>query len=146
MRGITGPMVALALCVPAPLGSRAMGPHLPAPGSDPDCGQSAADPDAVIVCGRSNRGERYRIPEHLRGTGTIDSARASRVANERDARSREDYSAQTTGPFGGRHRARQLGCEWRVARQESQGRQPDCTKKARKDDAADWERSTRRDP
>ncbi len=48
--------------------------------------------------------------------------------------------SQTVGPFGYTQRTRQMNCEWLVERQLSQGRQPDCTRKPRPNDPADWQR------
>jgi hypothetical protein len=135
-------VVAGLLCA-APASARIYGPSPPEAGADAACDPSGSDPDSIVVCAKRNPGTRYRIPEVLRDMGPIDSAHASRLANERDARSADAYGAQAVGPSGYLQRARQAGCEWRVARQLSQGRQPDCTRKNRKDDPADWQRGTK---
>ncbi len=119
-------------------GLRSWVPRLPQPGSDPSCDQG--DSDTIVICRRSDPGNRYRIPEDLRDTGPIDSGRAARLANERDSRSRDQYGSQDGRPL---RLSRQTVANGASRASSRRGRQPDCSAKSRRDDAADWERGTR---
>jgi hypothetical protein len=127
----------------SPAGAQQTGPFLPAPGADPHCDQGAPDSDTITICGKRDHGDRYRIPEDLRASGQIDSRDMARSALERDSRSLAAYGSQTVGPFGARQYSRQVRCEWVAERQMQQGRQIDCTAKARADRPGDWTRDRR---
>ena len=127
--------VALAIAQPAPA---QLAPFsLPRALEDTHC-PTGAD-SAIVVCGRRDP-SRYRIPESLRDDGPIDARSESPVAARREADSLDRYGAQTVGPGGYLQHSRQVDCDWRVARQTLQGRQPDCTVRIQPDQPTDWQR------
>jgi hypothetical protein len=104
------------------------------------CAPSSAPGNEVVVCGRRSENDRYRIPVGLRDDGPIDARSESSVARQREEGSLERFGAQTVGPGGYLQHSRQIDCEWRAARQELQGRQPDCTVRIGPDAPGDWQR------
>jgi hypothetical protein len=106
-----------------------------------DCQFSSPSDSEVVVCGRrSPNGNRYRIPAELRDNGPVDARNESPVAQRREQDSLDRFGAQTVGPGGYLQHSRQVDCDWRAARQELQGRQPDCTVRINPDAPSDWQR------
>ncbi len=85
----------------------------------------------IVVCGRRDRNNDYRIPEPLREQPSSDPRNVSWAARAKDEASLQRFSDQTTGPAGYLQHNRQVDCEWRAARQEMQGKRPDCTRSVR---------------
>lgn len=118
-----------------------IGPVAPPITQRPDCPEQSADQEEIVVCGeRYDEDSPYRIPRELRNRGPVEDRQMSWDARVRDLESVNQYGSQTVGPFGYLQRSRQMNCEWLAERQLSQGRQPDCTRKPRPNDPADWQR------
>jgi hypothetical protein len=83
---------------------------------------------------------RERIPRQFRGIATHNDADASLAARTRDMDSIEQFANQTSGPSAYLNRSRQQRCEWVAERQIAQGRRPDCTRRNRQNEAADYSR------
>jgi hypothetical protein len=120
---------------PSPLGP-------PAPiTAKPDCPPPDPNSEEIVVCGeRYDEDSPYRIPRELRDRGPVDDRQQSWDARVRDMESVDQYSSQTVGPWGYLQSSRQRNCEWLADRQLAQGRQPDCTRKPRPNEATDWQR------
>jgi hypothetical protein len=107
----------------------------------PDCPPPDPESEEIVVCGeRYDEDSPYRIPRELRDRGPVEDRHQSWDARVRDLESVEQYSSQTVGPFGYLQSSRQRNCEWLADRQLAQGRQPDCTRKPRPNEATDWQR------
>jgi hypothetical protein len=137
-------LTATSLLLGAPLAQAqpVVGPPAPVK-PKPDCKPSDPDSEEIVVCGERERYDEdspYRIPRELRNRGPVDDRQQSWDARVRDLESANQWSSQTVGPFGYMQRSRQQNCEWLAERQVSQGRQPDCTRKPRPNDPADWQR------
>lgn len=131
----------LVFCAAPPAQAQpVIGPPAPIT-AQPDCPPPDASSNEIVVCGeRYDEDSPYRIPKELRDRGLIDQRHQSWDARVRDLETLDQYSSQTVGPFGYMQRSRQMNCEWLVERQLAQGRQPDCTRKPRPNDPADWQR------
>jgi hypothetical protein len=137
-------LAATLLLTAAPLvhAQPVVGPPAPAK-PKPDCKPSDPDSNEIVVCGERepyDEDSPYRIPRELRNRGPVEDRHQSWDARVRDLESAEQWSSQTVGPFGYMQRTRQQNCEWLAERQLAQGRQPDCTRKPRPNDPADWQR------
>jgi hypothetical protein len=137
-------LTATSLLLGAPLvqAQPVVGPPAPVK-PKPDCKPSDPDSEEIVVCGERERYDEdspYRIPRELRNRGPVDDRQQSWDARVRDLESANQWSSQTVGPFGYMQRSRQQNCEWLAERQVAQGRQPDCTRKPRPNDPADWQR------
>jgi hypothetical protein len=107
----------------------------------PDCPPPDPGSEEIVVCGeRYDEDSPYRIPRELRDRGPVEDQHQSWDARVRDLESVDRYSGQTVGPFGYLQNSRQRDCEWRAERQMAQGRQPDCTRRIRPNEATDWQR------
>lgn len=133
--------LSLAIGAPAALAQPpVVGPPAPIT-AQPECEPSDPDAEEIVVCGeRYDEDSPYRIPRALRERGQIDQQNHSWDARVRDLESLDQFGSQTVGPFGYMQNSRQRDCEWRAARQQAQGRQADCTRKARPDAPTDWQR------
>lgn len=111
---------------PAPM----MGPPAPIV-KDQKCEQPEPGSDEVVVCGENLEDSPYRIPRELRHRETHEDSSASWSARVQDEQSLARYSNQNVGASGMSQRSRQVDCEWRVARQQAEGRRPDCNRQIR---------------
>jgi hypothetical protein len=137
-------LAATLLLTAAPLvhAQPVVGPPAPAK-PKPDCKPSDPDSNEIVVCGERepyDEDSPYRIPRELRNRGPVEDRHQSWDARVRDLESADQWSSQTVGPFGYLQNSRQRNCEWLADRQRAQGRQPDCTRKPRPNDPADWQR------
>jgi hypothetical protein len=122
-------------------GAQQIGPIVPPITQKPKCAERPADDEEIVVCGeRYDEDSPYRIPRELRDRGPVEDRQMSWDARVRDMESVDRYSSQTVGQFGYLQHSRQVDCEWRAARQERQGRQPDCTRRVVPDKPTDWQR------
>ena len=134
------PAASLLIGVPAAQAQPVVGPPAPIT-PKPECKPSKPGDEEIVVCGeRYDPDSPYRIPRELRNRGPVDDRQMSWDARVRDLDSVTQYGSQTVGPFGYMQRSRQQNCEWLAERQIAQGRQPDCTRKPRPNDPADWQR------
>lgn len=121
-----------------------MGPIVPRARSQRTCEQPDPDSqgsDEIVVCGQDSENSPYRIPRALRQRqNQIEDSGMSWDARTRDMEAMERFSSQNVGPSGISQRSRQIDCEYRVARQIAQGRQPDCGARSRRDQPTDWQR------
>jgi hypothetical protein len=116
-----------------------VGPPAPVT-AKPKCQPSAPDDEEIVVCGeRYDENSPYRVPQQFRNQRSDDDRDASFAARQRDLNVAEQWSSQNIGASGGLQNIKQRECEWRVARQEAQGRRPDCTRRNRPDEATDWQ-------
>jgi len=133
---------AIAILAAAPL-ARAqppVGPRAPIT-AQRECPPPDPTSNEIVVCGeRYDEDSPYRIPRELRERGQIDQRHQSWDARVRDLETLDRYSSQTVGPFGYLQNSQQRDCEYRAARQQAQGRQIDCTRRVRPDEATDWQR------
>lgn len=107
----------------------------------PECKPSDPHSEEIVVCGeRYDEDSPFRIPRELRDRGPVEDRHQSWDARVRDLESVDQYGSQTVGQFGYLQNSRQRNCEWLAERQLAQGRQPDCTRKPRPNDPADWQR------
>jgi hypothetical protein len=122
--------------------AQTVGPPAPQITEKPRCEPSGDDDEEIVVCGeRYDENSPYRIPRQFRDREPeIADRDASFAARQRDMNSVEQYSSQTIGSGGWTQQSRQRECEWRADRQRAQGRQPDCTRRVRPDEATDWQR------
>ena len=104
-----------------------------------DC-RSSDDPDEIVVCGESSENSPYRIPQEFRNQRSDEDRHASWTARVQDEESVARFDDQVTGGGGYLRNSLQRDCQWRAARQEAQGRRPDCTRRVRPDEATDWQR------
>ncbi len=124
----------------AAAGAQQIGPIVPQV-QKPGCAEQPANDEEIVVCGeRYDENSPYRIPRELRDRGPVEDRQMSWDARVRDMESLDRFSSQTVGQFGYLQRSRQVDCEWRAARQERQGRQPDCTRSIVPDKPTDWQR------
>jgi hypothetical protein len=127
----------------------AQGPSVgpPAPiTAQPRCQEAPVGSDEVVVCGQrpvQEENSPYRVPREFRNVPSNDDRDASHAARQQDLQSLERFDSQTIGGSGYLQRSRQRDCEWRAARQEAQGRRPDCTRRDRPDQPDDWQRQRR---
>jgi hypothetical protein len=134
---LIGTILLLAIAQPAqPQGPLVL---LPRVTPEPGC-EVSADPDEVVVCGESSENSPFRIPEQFRSQPSHDDADASWDARTRDQEALERFSSQNVGPSGLSQHSRQTHCQWLAARQEAQGRRPDCGLRPRRDAPTDWQR------
>jgi len=100
-----------------------------------------AEGEEIVVCGeRYDENSPYRVPQQFRDQPSDDDAHASWDARWRDEEALGRFSDQMTGGSGYLQRSQQQRCEWLAARQQAQGRRPDCGRKPRPDAATDWQR------
>jgi hypothetical protein len=133
----------LLLIAGVPAAGQIVGPPLPRITPQPGCKQTPAGADEIVVCGEGGEDSPLRIPREFRNRETFEDRHASRSSRVWDENSLDRFSSQTSGPFGYLQYSRQLGCQGLAARQEAQGRRPDCGAKARPDEATDWQRGRR---
>ena len=137
---ILSAIVPLFAAAPAANAQAVVGPPAPIT-AKPDCPPPDPGSEEIVVCGeRYDEDSPYRIPRELRNRGPVEDRHQSWDARVRDLESVEQYSSQTVGPWGYLQNSRQRNCEWLADRQLAQGRQPDCTRKPRPNDPADWQR------
>jgi hypothetical protein len=120
---------------PATVGPPVPGPIVP---RSRDCGPAA--PDEIVVCGESSEDSPYRIPREFRDLPSDLDRDASSSARTWDNDTLMRNEDQVSGPFAYMNNSRQLDCQWRVARQEAQGRRPDCRARIKPDQPTDWQR------
>lgn len=130
------------VAAPAGLTAQVVGPVLPRATPAPQrCQEQPADSEEIVVCGQNSEDSPYRIPRALRQRqNQIEDSAMSWDARTRDMEAMERFSSANVGPSGMSQNARQRDCAWRVARQVAQGRQPDCGRRDRPDEATDWQR------
>lgn len=95
--------------------------------ADAPCEDDLAN--VIVVCGRTDRDDDYRIPEAVREEPVFRQRDTSWAIRTRSEDSLQRYSDQTVGPSGFLQHSRQIDCEWRMARQEIEGKPLDCTAK-----------------
>ena len=119
-----------------------VGPPAPAPlAPQRECRDRSAGDAEIVVCGQPyDENSPYRIPTEFRNQRSDDDAHASWDARWRDEEAVARFDGQTIGPFGYLQRGREMYCDWLGARQEAQGRRPDCGRKPRPNEATDWQR------
>jgi len=133
--------IGLLVLAAQPAAEQQIGPPAPKIVQEPGCEDEPADGDEIVVCGRADDEDSpYRLPREFRDLPSHDDRDASHAARQRDLDALDQYGSQTVGPSGALQRSRQTDCEWRAARQEAQGRRPDCTRRNRPDEATDWQR------
>jgi hypothetical protein len=135
-------LLAMAAAVPAPAWSQLVGPTLPRVIEPRNCPEPDPNSDEIVVCGRGNdENSPYRIPRELRERrNQIEDRNMSWDARNRDMEAMERFSSANVGPSGMSQNSRRQDCEWRAARQEAQGRQPDCGRRSQPDRPTDWQR------
>jgi len=86
--------------------------------------------EEIVVCGRRQRTEPYRIPVELRQE-PLTSRNYSWAARARDEREADRYDGQAVGPSGFLNHSKQVVCQWRAERQELAGQMIDCAQRVR---------------
>lgn len=122
---------------PAPAVVGPPAPAAPRPESEEQPGE---DGEMVVTGERYDENSPYRVPMQFRNQRSDDDRDASWTARINDEEAVARFGDQTVGPFGYLQRGRQRDCEWRAARQEAQGRRPDCGARNRPNAPDDWQR------
>lgn len=104
-----------------------------------DCAPGSS-PDEIVVCGDRGEDSPYRIAPEFRDIPSGDDRHVSRSTRVWDQDVAAGYEDQVSGPFAYMRYSRAQDCQWRVARQELQGRRPDCRARIRPDSPTDWQR------
>lgn len=103
--------------------------------------QPPAEGEEIVVCGEVyDENSPYRVPQQFRNQRTHDDVAASWTSRVNDEESVQRFSSQNVGAGGASQHSRQVDCQWRAARQEAQGRRPDCGARVRPNEATDWQR------
>ena len=134
---VVGPPVPVQIGPPAPAPVRPRPPE----GAEGAEGEPPGEDGEMVVTGeRYDENSPYRVPMQFRNLRSDDDRDASSTARINDLESLERFGSQTVGPFGYLQAGRQRDCEWRAARQQAQGRRPDCGARNRPNAPDDWQR------
>lgn len=138
---VVGPPVPPQIGPPAPAPARPRTPDAAEEGAED--GPPGEDGEMVVTGERYDENSPYRVPMQFRNLRSDDDRDASSTARINDQEALERFGSQTVGPFGYLQAGRQRDCEWRAARQEAQGRRPDCGARSRPNQVDDWQRRGR---